>query len=72
MTLMMDSRDEESFVINLDKLDAYFENHGDHEFYMTNRIEPIVVKIKNKELSKKIKDEVLKQFKEHWKYDTGK
>ena len=64
MVLMMDSPDEESFVIALDKLDAYFENQGNHKFYMNDRVEPIVVSVKNKDLSKRIKDEVLKQFRE--------
>ena len=59
---MMDSPDEESFVINLNNVDAYFENQGNHKFFMKGRVEPIMVSVKNKDLSKKIKDEVLKQF----------
>ena len=67
MVLILDSQDEESLVIPLDNLDGYFENHGNHKFYMKGRIELIIVSIANKELSKRIKDEVLKNFKERIK-----
>ena len=67
MILMVDSQDEESLVISLDNVEGYFENQGNHKFYMKGRIEPIIVSVANKDLSKKIKDEVLNQFRNKMK-----
>ena len=72
MILMLDSQEGESLVITLDNLDAYFENQGNHKFFMEGRVEPIMVFVENKDLSKKIKDEVLNQFKKKMIYDEMK
>ncbi len=67
MILIVDSQDEESLVISLDDVEAYFENKGNHKFYIKDRVEPIIVSVVNKDLSKKIKDEVLNQFRNKMK-----
>lgn len=46
MILILDSQEGESLVISLDNLDAYFENQGNHEFFMKGRVEPIRVSVK--------------------------